>query len=242
MEPAPQRILVADDEEDLVWALRQSLRDEGYEVLTAHDGAGALSLARRYRPHLVILDINMPGMSGLEVCHTLRRDPALAAVPIMFLTVRSRIEDKLEGLNEGSDDYVVKPFDMRELKARVRALLRRSQSDARQRLLPEGQEHVLTLGPLALDLGSRQVWVKNKLVQLTPAQFDLLHYLMMHPGEAFSSETLLRVVWGCPPEAASPALVRWHIRNLRLRIERDPAHPVYVCCLPHHGYILRCPE
>ena len=119
------RILLADDEQDLVWAVRHSLSDEGYEVLTAYDGMEALAIARCHRPDLVILDIAMPRLDGLQVCRRLRRDPTLAAVPILFLTVRSAIEDRIKGLDEGGDDYLVKPFDLEELKARVKALLRR---------------------------------------------------------------------------------------------------------------------
>lgn len=232
------RILLVDDEQDLVWAMQYSLNDEGYEVLTAYDGVEALAVARRHRPDLVILDIVMPRLDGLQVCHHLRRDPALAAVPILFLTVRSSIEDRIAGLDEGGDDYLAKPFDLRELKARVRALLRRG------RVAPEGRVSLLVVGPLALDLHTRQVRVGEgevgeKGIQLTPAEFDLLHHFMTHPGEVFSSQQLLRQVWGYSPETADPGLVRWHIKNLRTKIEPDPAHPVYIHTLPHHGYTLK---
>jgi DNA-binding response OmpR family regulator len=235
------RILVVDDEQDLVWAIRHSLNDEGYEVLTAYDGAEALAIARRHLPDLIILDIVMPRLDGLQVCRELRRDPALAAVPILFLTVRSAVEDRVAGLDEGADDYLVKPFDLRELKARVRALLRRG------RLIPgftpngvlklERRHSLLVAGPLALNLCARQVRVGDKIVQLTPAEFDLLRYLMTHPGEVFSSQQLLQQVWGYRPGTADPGLVRWHVKNLRAKIEPDPAHPTYIRTIPRHGYI-----
>ena len=120
-------ILVVDDEVDLAWALRQSLSDEGYEVSIAQDGQQAIAAVARQCPDLIILDINMPRMDGLEVCRRLRRDPSCAAVPVLFLTVRSGIQDRIKGLDEGGDDYLSKPFDLGELKARVRALLRRAQ-------------------------------------------------------------------------------------------------------------------
>jgi len=226
------RILVVDDEQDLVWAVRQSLSDEGHEVLTAYDGVEALDVARRHHPDLVILDIAMPRLDGLQVCRKLRRDPTLAAVPILFLTVRSAIEDRVKGLDEGGDDYLAKPFNLEELKARVRALLRRG------RPAPEGSPGPLLVASLlVLDLHTRQVRVREKVVQLTPIEFKLLHYLMTHPGEVFSSRQLLRRVWGYPPESADPGLVRWHIKNLRTKIEPDPTHPFYIRTVHRHGYM-----
>jgi len=230
------RILVVDDEQDLVWALRHSLNDEGYEVLTACDGMEALAVARRQRPDLVILDIVMPRLDGLQVCHRLRRDPTLAAVPILFLTVRSAIEERVTGLDEGGDDYLVKPFDLRELKARVQALLRRGQR------APEGGPGLegrtsLVVDSLTLNLHTCQVRVGEKTAQLTPTEFDLLHHLMAHPGQIFSSQQLLRQVWDYPPGTADPGLVRWHIKNLRAKIEPNPARPTYIRTIPRHGYL-----
>jgi DNA-binding response OmpR family regulator len=231
------RILLVDDEQDLVWAVRHSLNDEGYEVLTAYDGVEALAVARRHRPDLVILDVVMPRLDGLQVCHVLRRNPALAAVPILFLTVRNGIEDRVSGLDQGGDDYLTKPFDLRELKARVRALLRRGRSTQERDPQPKDDSY-LEAGSLTLNLHTCQVRVGGKTVQLTPTEFDLLHHLMVHPGEVFSSQQLLRQVWGYPPETADPGLVRWHIKNLRAKIEPNPTHPVYICTIPRHGFIL----
>lgn len=226
------KILLADDEPDLVWALRRSLSDEGHEVLTAYDGVEALAVAQRHRPDLIILDIAMPRLDGLQVCRKLRRDPGLAAVPILFLTVRSAVGDRIKGLDEGGDDYLVKPFDLEELKARVRALLRRS------RPAPEGGPGpLLVAGSLTLDLHARQVHMGEKTSQLTPAEFDLLHHLMIYPGEVFSSQQLLQQVWGYTPGTADPSLVRGHIKNLRAKIEPDPTHPVYICTVHRHGYM-----
>jgi len=230
------RILVVDDEQDLVWAVRHSLSDESYEVFTAYDGMEALAVAWRHHPDLVILDICMPRLDGVQVCRRLRRNPTLATVPTLFLTVRDAIEDRIKGLDEGGDDYLVKPFDLGELKARVRALLRRARSAPEGG--PENADHgpLLVVDPLALDLHSCQVHVGQKTVQLTPTEFKLLHHLMTHLGEIFSSEQLLQQVWGFHPGMADPSLVRFHIRNLRIKIEPDPAHPVYIRTVPHHGY------
>jgi DNA-binding response OmpR family regulator len=232
------RILVVDDEQDLVWAMRHSLNDEGYEVLTAYDGAEALDIAQRHHPDLVILDIVMPRLDGLQVCHRLRRDLTLAAVPILFLTVRGAIEDRIEGLNEGADDYLVKPFDLSELKARIRALLRRSRRAPEENREAE-RWHPLMVGFLTLDLQSRQVRAGEKAAQLTPAEFDILYFFARHPDEVFSSQQLLQQVWNYPPQSADPGLVRWHMKNLRAKIEPDPAHPIYIHTVPRQGYMLK---
>jgi DNA-binding response OmpR family regulator len=250
------RILMVDDERDLVWAVRHSLSDEGYEVVTAYDGTEALTVVQHYRPDLVILDVVMPGLDGLQVCHRLRRDPGLASVPILFLTGRSAIEDRIKGLDRGGDDYLGKPFDMGELKARIRALLRRCpQSHEHGRFAyglgmpspsPSARRNVLVVGALTLDLHTSQVDVAAPggtqrvpaKVQLTPAEFDLLRYLMVHAGETFSSQRLLEQVWGYAPGMADASLVRWHIKNLRQKIEPDPSNPIYIRTIPHHGYML----
>ena len=232
------RVLVADDEQDLVWALRHTLRGEGYEVLVAYNGLEALALAQQERPDLVILDVMMPGLDGLDVCRRLRGDPVLAAVPVLFLTVRSSIEQRVEGLDEGSDDYLVKPFDMRELKARVRALLRRSRRATGQARAGAGQDSVLVVGSLSLDLNKRHAIVGGKNIKLTPIEFGILRHLMLHADQVFSSPTLLQEVWGYTHMEGSPSVVRWHIMNLRAKIEPDPAHPLYIRTVPGHGYML----
>jgi DNA-binding response OmpR family regulator len=232
------RILLVDDEPDLVWAVRHSLRDEGHEVLTAYDGMEALAVAHRDRPDLVILDIVMPRLDGLQVCRRLRCNPTLGTVPVLFLTERSAVEDRITGLDNGGDDYLVKPFDLKELKARIRALLRRNRCVVGGGPDTEEEGSPLKVGPLALNLNTCQVSVDGQIVQLTPTEFDLLHYLMTHPGQVFSSEQLLQQVWGYPPGTADPSLVRWHVKNLRAKIEPDPAHPVHICTIPRYGYLL----
>ena len=229
-------ILLADDEQDLVWSVRHCLSSEGYEVATARDGAEVLALARRHRPDLVILDIIMPRLDGLQVCQELRSDPSLATVPILFLTAKSAVENRLEGLDSGGDDYLPKPFDVRELQSRVRALLRRSRPSH------ETHSHTLVIGPLALDGDTYQVLVnKKKTVLLTHTQFKLLYHLMSHAGKVFSERELLQQVWGYPHESADLGLVRWHVKKLRERIEPDPARPIYIRTVLRHGYTLIAP-
>ncbi|MCS6882501.1 MAG: response regulator transcription factor [Oscillochloridaceae bacterium] len=230
-----RQILIVDDEADLVWAVGQALRQEGYTLRVAYDGNEALELCRYIMPDLIILDVSMPHMDGLTLCRALRRDPGLADVPVLFLTGRDMIEDRLRGFEVGGDDYLVKPFDLRELKARVHALLRRTARSA-PNLAETG---VLRVGALSLNLQTRTVQIDDEVRQLTPAEFELLNFLMRHPDEVYSSEQLLRHVWGYAPDAAEPGLVRWHVMNLRNKIERDPARPAYLCTVPRHGYILR---
>jgi DNA-binding response OmpR family regulator len=232
------RILLVDDEQDLVWAVQHSLCDEGYEVLTAADGIEAIAVAQRRHPDLIILDIVMPRLDGMRVIHSLRRDPNLAAVPVLFLTGRSAIEDRIQGFDEGADDYLVKPFDLRELKVRIQALLRRSQRGPGQTPEERGESSLLTVGALTLNLRTFQVRMGETEVQLTRAEFDLLRYLMMHPGQVFSSQQLLEEVWNYPPGTADPGLVRWHIMNLRAKLEPLPCHSSYIRTISHLGYIL----
>jgi DNA-binding response OmpR family regulator len=238
------RVLLADDEQDLVWAVQESLSGEGYEVLTAYDGLEVLTQTRRYHPDLIVLDIVMPRLDGLQACRQLRRDANLASVPILFLTARTAVEDRITGLEEGGDDYLVKPFDLGELKARIRALLRRTRSRPTSDEDPpaEGRGSLLAAGPLTLDLDTSQVRVREKSIQLTPTEGRLLRHLMTNRGKIYSGLQLLKEVWGYSVETAEPSLVRWHIKNLRSKIEPDPAHPTFIRTVPHRGYILSAPH
>lgn len=235
----PHSILLIDDHYQLVQGIRNSLQEEGYEIIVAANGLDGLKAARRHRPDLVVLDINMPLMDGLEVCNRLRADNQLKKVPILFLTSRNSVEDRVQGLDSGADDYLAKPFNTAELKARVRALLRRTLDDFEESEEQPGAMNRLRVGPLTLDL--KACWVKiedSDAVQLTPAEFELLQYLMSHPNQTFSGEDLLENVWAYERGTADQSLARWHIRNLRAKIEPDPAKPIYIRTIPRHGYIL----
>ena len=232
-------ILLIDDHYQLVQGIRNSLQEDGYEIIVAANGLDGLKAARRHRPDLIVLDINMPLMDGLEVCNRLRADNQFRKVPILFLTSRNSVEDRVRGLDNGADDYLAKPFNTVELKARVRALLRRTQ-DAFEESEDQSIEMTrLRVGPLTLDL--KACWVKiedGEAVQLTPAEFELLQYLMSHPNQTFSGEDLLENVWAYEPGTADQSLARWHIRNLRAKIEPNPTKPVFIRTIPRHGYIL----
>ncbi len=224
-------IFVVDDEPDATWALERSLIRQGHQVVVASSGPQALELMQFQRPDLVILDIIMPGMDGFEVCRRIRANPVIADVPILFVTAKGEVNARIEGFKAGGDDYLTKPFDIRELHLRVEAVLRRSKAG-----LPEEPTSTLVVGPLSLDVHKHSVMVEGKNVYLTPMEFDLLLRLMRHPGEVFSSERLLQEVWGYPPGTGDPATVRWHIKNLRIKIEPDPSNPTYIRTVPRYGY------
>ena len=232
-------ILVVDDELDMVWAIQRHLQSAGYEVLTAHDGLEALAVARRHHPALVVLDIDMPVLNGLEVCLRMRSDPILATIPILFLTVSSTFSDRVLGLDQGADDYMTKPFDLLEFKARIRALLRRDRSFSNPNQGDTGQSSTLITGEITLDLHTHMVHVRGKGSELTPTEFDLLYFLMAHSQEVFTSLQLLQMVWNYPVEIANPGLVRWHIKNLRNKIETDPKWPNYILTVAHQGYMFK---
>jgi DNA-binding response OmpR family regulator len=223
-------ILVVEDESDVAGMVSLGLRRQGHEVKVAGDGPDALDTAVFWSPDLIVLDVRLPTMDGFEICRRLRTLPQTAECPILFLTARGLLDDKLMGFKAGGDDYLTKPFDLPELVWRVRALLRRSQ--------PAEPEY-LQVGPLILNCQSFQVKVGDKTELLTQVEFDLLSHLMQHPGQVFSNDQLLQAVWGYPAGVGSPALVRVHIRNLRQKIESDPGDPTLLQTVRGHGYTVR---
>jgi DNA-binding response OmpR family regulator len=233
------KILIADDEQDLVWAVRYTLIAEGYEVLTANNGVEAITIAQSAKPDLIILDIMMPHIDGIQVCHILRRDQHLASVPILFLSKQCSISDRITGLDDGADDYLGKPFDFGELKAHIRALLRRA---GHTPIMHDAMPSILSYADLRLDLRTHHVTTKNTMALLTPAEFDLLRHFLSHQGEIFSSQQLLKLVWSHEPDSCEHGLVRWHIMNLRTKIEPDSNAPIYLRTVLRHGYIMGNPE
>lgn len=231
-------ILIVDDEPELVWSMRQALRKAGHEVLTAYDGVEALAIVYHQVPSLVILDLDMPRMDGVQVCAKLRRDFAGMCVPVLLLVESSTAEERARWLEQGIDDYLIKPFDLRELITRVKTLLQHKQlMDSFTASLPI-ESTPLAVGGLYLDRQFCRVHVGDRVVRLTPVELDLLVYFMTHPGKVFSAQQLLQFVWGYTPDAADPGLVRWHIMNLRNKIETDPTHPVHIRTVPRHGYVM----
>lgn len=224
------KILVVDDEKTLVKGMKFNLENEGYEVECAYDGAAALELAREGRFDLIILDVMMPEMDGLEACMKIRE---FSNVPIIMLTAKSEDADKLMGFECGADDYLTKPFNILELKARVRALLRRAGMAAQK----QGGGR-LSMGHITLDVDARAAWKDGKSVDLTAKEFDLMELLLRNPGRVYSRENLLNVVWGYE-YAGDYRTVDVHVRRLREKLELDPANPEYILTKWGVGYYLK---
>jgi DNA-binding response OmpR family regulator len=230
-----ETILIVDDEPTIVEVVGLYLQREGFRVVTAADGAAALSMVEQQRPDLVVLDLMLPGLGGLEVTKRLR---AAGALPIIMLTARGEETDRVVGLELGADDYVTKPFSARELVARVKAVLRRSRPEAEP--AEPAASSALAIGGLRMDPAARTVSLDGQPINLTVREFDLLLFLMRHPGQVFTREQLLDNVWGYT-FASDMGTVTVHIRRLREKIERDPANPVFLQTIWGVGYKLERP-
>jgi two-component system, OmpR family, KDP operon response regulator KdpE len=225
VSPLQTKVLVVDDEPSIRRALHTTLSSLGFHVEEASGAEQAVTFVRRERYDAALLDINMPGMGGIEACRAIRRlSPRL---PILMLTVRDSAEDKIEALDAGADDYVTKPFHVGELMARVRAAVRRSQNDG-----------VIAIGDIELDLDHRLVRRSGSIVHLTPKEFDLLHCLMANAGKPLTHARLLSSVWGSEYGDESEYL-RTFVRQLRKKLENDPSKPEYLLTDSHYGYRFR---
>jgi DNA-binding response OmpR family regulator len=241
-----RKILVVDDEAILLETIAYNLEQAGYRVVTAADGNSTLDAARKESPDLIILDIMLPGIDGLEVCRQLRREHSTATTPIMMLTAKAEEIDKVVGLEVGADDYMTKPFGRRELLARVRALLRRSEYPSSiataehnsQESAPEARPRELVAGPLRIDLAGRRVIRRNQELELQPKQYDLLTYLVRNRGTVLTRDQLLHNVWGYD-YVGDTRTVDVHIRWLREKIEEDPANPKLIQTVRGVGYVFR---
>ena len=229
----PQRILVVDDDKSIIKVVRAYLEQSGYQVLTAADGEAALHMLRHERPDLVVLDVMMPNRDGWEVTRIVRGDKVLAATPIIMLTARVEDTDKIVGLELGADDYITKPFNAREVVARVNALLRRTRLDQ----LASAAPHVLVSGGLRLDLDGHTLTVNGQPVELTRTEFNLLETFMQNPGFTLTRDDLLEKALGYAYEGLGRALDT-HIRNLRRKIEAEPDAPTYIQTVYGVGYRL----
>lgn len=224
------RIMVVDDDESVIRFIERALKRYNHTVIAARNGLEALQLLESTRPDLIVLDVMMPKVNGLQVCRHMRADPALASIPILFLTAKETIDDKIAGFEAGGDDYLTKPFHLAELELRLKALLRHVADTP-----PRGP---LAIGRLRIDPDQRTLAVDGRSVELTPMEFELFYYLLAHEGEVISTRRLLRDVWGYPPGTGNRSLVRMHVLNLRRKTEKDARHPTLLCTVPRHGYVI----
>jgi DNA-binding response OmpR family regulator len=249
----PINILIIEDDEIVAKTIERVLRGDEFKVAIANSGVEGLQQAHRLMPDLVILDVIMPGMDGYEVCRQMRADPILEEVPILFLTAKTKDEDKIDGFKAGADDYLGKPFNIDELLLRIRAILRRVKRNEIKNLGGQTFDsssmesnsasqpgHLITIGAFALNTRTYELQSEQLgTIRLTPVQYDLLYHLMSHPGEIFSPTRLLDEVWDYPSDTGSPDLVRVHIKNLRERIENDPREPLFIKTIPGFGYTIQ---
>jgi two-component system, OmpR family, KDP operon response regulator KdpE len=219
------KILVVDDDPQIRRVMKATLVGHGYEVIEARTGEDALDKFPHEMPNLVLLDMNMPGIGGLETCRAIRGG---SDIPVIILSVRNTEKDKVAALDAGADDYVTKPFGIEELLARIRAAMRRSTS-------PEGGPHGFSAPDLEIDFESRHVRANGKDVRLTPKEFDLLHYLVAHSGKPVTHRELLQAVWG-PDYGDEPEYLRVFVNQIRKKIEANPAKPKYIVTEPWVGY------
>jgi DNA-binding response OmpR family regulator len=231
-----QTVLVVDDEEAIAEAVRARLASEGYEVLVAHDGPEAIRLCEERRPDLVVLDLMLPGMDGLEVCEAIQRE---RWVPVLMLTARTEEADKVAGFAVGADDYLTKPFSLRELAVRVRAILRRVERVAA--LAGTGRQEPLERDGLSIDPARRRVLVDGVEVALTPLEFDILLTLARDPGVVFTRDQLMERVWGYR-DYAGGRVVDSHVARLRRKLGDDSADPRFIRTVHGVGYAFREPE
>lgn len=223
------KILVVDDEELLVKGIRFNLQNDGYEVITGSNGQEAIEAAKAENPDLIVLDVMMPEKDGLSACAEIRE---FSDVPIILLTAKADDMDKLMGFEHGADDYLTKPFNILELKARIRALLRRSGSKI------ENNTSTLSIGTISLDLDARNAYSSDKYVELTAKEFDLIEFLMKNPNRVYSREALLDTVW-VNDYRSDIRTLDVHIRRLREKLEENPADPQYILTKWGVGYYFK---
>jgi DNA-binding response OmpR family regulator len=225
-----ERILIVEDERAVARGLEYGLTREGFAVAWAETGQQALELVRSQDPHLILLDIRLPDISGFDICRQLRAEGR--RMPILMLTARDEEVDKVLGLELGADDYVVKPYSLRELISRIRALLRRAYGELAR--ASEGER--LVFGRVEMDLERLMVYREGRLVDLTPTEFRLLRYLVTHAERPLSRESLIEAVWGYDSSVGSTRTVDVHIRHLREKLEEDPANPRWLVTVRGIGY------
>ncbi len=247
LEIAPQKatVLVIDDDHLVSRTIARTLQKYELNVITANGGEQGLALARQQHPDIAILDVLMPKMDGIAVCRRMRQDAHLRHIPILFLTARTKVEERIECFLAGGDDYLAKPFSLEELRLRVQAILKRMASlsaPSRHEVSDNDAKGCLKAGGFILNTRTYELSTPNRgTVRLSPRQYELLYHLMSHPGEAFSTTRLLDEIWDYPSERGSPDLVRMHIKALRERVEVNPKSPHFIITIPGKGYTIHTP-
>ena len=224
-----KKVAIVEDEAELATLIEYNLTRGGFQTRIYGGGEGTLRELEGWQPDLIVLDVMLPGQDGFELCRRIRMGEKLARTPVVFLTARSDEVDRVLGLEIGGDDYITKPFSPRELLARIKAHLRRSETDA------EPKQTQLEMGPFRIDLGARRVYQGGREIELTSTEFKLLEFFMTHAGKAWSRDQLLREVWG-EQHFVTPRTVDVHIRRLREQIEEKPDEPVWLVTVRGFGY------
>lgn len=232
------KVLVVDDEENIQELIRLGLRYEGFQVESASNGPDGISAAQRLSPDLVILDLMLPGMDGLEVCRRMRANPTTQDVPILMLTAKDEVHDRVTGLDTGADDYLTKPFDFEELVARVKAILRRQQRVQRAEQGGEAPSQILQFADLQLNMATREVTRGGRLIELTATEYNLLHLFMSHPRQVLDRQTILNRVWGYD-FLGETNIIEVYVRYLREKIEDSPSAPRLIQTVRGVGYVLK---
>ena len=229
------KLLVIDDEQSIVDFIRLGMRYEGYRVEDADNGIAGFDLAQKLHPDLIILDVMMPGLDGLEVCRRLRENEATAEIPILMLTAKDEVRDRVSGLEAGADDYLTKPFSFEELLARVRALLRRQ-----QRIAAAGGPggRILKFADITLDEAAREVRRGDRLIEFTATEYNLLHLFLTHPRQVLDRQTILNRVWGYD-FMGETNIIEVYVRYLREKIEDEPSNPRFIQTVRGVGYVLK---
>jgi two-component system response regulator MprA len=235
---SPPAVLVIEDDEGVVEFIKLGLRYENFQVESAEDGLEGISAAQRLNPAIIILDLLLPGeIDGMEVCRRLRENPTTRDIPILMLTAKSDLQDKVAGLNIGADDYLAKPFNFDELVARIRAIIRRQQRASQGE---DGQQsgQMLEFGDLSMNLATREVSLAGRLIPLTTTEFNLLHLFMSHPNHVLDRQTILNRVWGYD-FMGETNIIEVYVRYLREKLEETPSAPRYIQTVRGIGYILK---
>jgi two-component system response regulator MprA len=239
-EKPPLKVLVVDDEDNIIELVRLGLRYEGFHVEVASDGEQGLTVAQRVNPDVIILDIMLPGIDGLEVCRRLRNNPTTSDIPVLMLTAKDEVSDRILGLQTGADDYLTKPFDFYELLERVRAILRRqSRSRSGQSSASNGEaSQILQFEDLTMNIATREVMRGGRLIELTATEYNLLHLFMSHPRQVLDRQTILNRVWGYD-FLGETNIIEVYVRYLREKIEDSPSSPRLIVTVRGVGYILK---